>query len=172
MPHGGPSQIALGRNAGRVERSLVGACLKDIGQGKVDRQALVEHAIKLDLGLHEDDRGWLSKLLIESDIPDGSRFGEIYVVRALPGRDRGGHYHKLTSEWFFVLGGQVKLTLRDALECEKTFEMRGNPPEGVFVPAGVWHKFDNLGEGDALILARADREYDPDHIDTYSELPT
>ena len=118
-----------------------------------------------------DHRGSLTKLLRASHVPTKSKFGEIYTVSVLPGQERGGHYHLLTNEWFFVLSGKVELHLNDCLGQSTELALAGEEPQRVFVPAGVWHEFRNVGHEDVLILAWADKEYDPQDSDIYSAFP-
>ena len=108
---------------------------------------------------------------MRSQIPTGSSFGEIYTVRALPGQMRGGHFHKLTSEFFFVLEGKVSLHLQDYNGTRTTLMLDMEAPQRVFVPPYIWHQFENSGSKDALILAAADKEFEPDNPDTYSSPP-
>ena len=134
-------------------------------------QSTVSDAFTVATPIHSDGRGWLAKLLMDSQLPTDSSFGEIYAVCAFPGQERGGHFHKLTNEWFFVLAGAARLHLTDGSGGSASFRLDAGAPQGVCVPAGIWHKFENVGEANALILAFADKEYDPDNTDTYADQP-
>ena len=61
---------------------------------------------------HADDRGKLVQL-----IHDG--YKQVNVLRTNKGVIRGGHYHKICREAFFIISGSVEVSFknRDQLEC-------------------------------------------------------
>jgi mannose-6-phosphate isomerase-like protein (cupin superfamily) len=61
---------------------------------------------------HADDRGKLVQLL-----HDG--YKQVNVLRTNKGVTRGGHYHKICREAFFIISGSVEVSFknRDQLEC-------------------------------------------------------
>ena len=129
--------------------------------------SILERVIEFPRSRHADPRGWLVKTLTGSEpyLPEG--VGEIYVVMAAPGQVRGNHYHPRTAEWFTVLMGAARLSLLDPVNGERR-EMRldGERPTTVYVPPGIAHAFCTPNGSDApmLLLAYADRPYDPEDV--------
>jgi dTDP-4-dehydrorhamnose 3,5-epimerase and related enzymes len=54
--------------------------------------------------IHEDDRGKLTQL-----VHDGWK--QVNVIMSKKGCERGGHFHELNNEAFYVVSGELKLTL-------------------------------------------------------------
>jgi dTDP-4-dehydrorhamnose 3,5-epimerase len=110
-----------------------------------------------------DSRGGLLKVLMAGQDTGIGDFGEIYLVTAAPGESRGEHYHPRTTEWFTVVRGEATLLLADPETGEKaSLSLAADDPKTVCVPAGVAHVFRNVSQaGDCMILAYADRPYDP-----------
>ena len=120
------------------------------------------------LFLHTDEGGWLLKA-VRGEYTDGAPFGEIYVVGALPGAVRGNHYHPKTTEWFVVVRGQARLLVADPANPDtdrRQIAMGGADHVCVKIPPMVAHAVENVGAGEMLLLALADRPYDPDDTDT------
>lgn len=110
-----------------------------------------------------DDRGWFVKLLTgtEEHLPPGT--GEIYMVSALPGMVRGGHFHNDANEWFVVIRGCALATLCDpATGDTRRLLLSAGLPRTLFVPHGIAHSFLNVAEnGDELwLVAYSDRQYE------------
>ena len=84
---------------------------------------------------HEDSRGCLTQLVHEG-------FQQINVLETTAGVIRGGHFHKLLTEAFYVLSGEVEVELSRADEGEKTtfhagdfFEIEPYTLHSMFFPA-------------------------------------
>jgi UDP-2-acetamido-2,6-beta-L-arabino-hexul-4-ose reductase len=118
------------------------------------------------LDLRADARGWLLKILMREHLGASREFGEIYVTAAHPGQVRGNHYHLHTTEWFCVVQGLGRLVTRD-METGEAREvlMSESDPVTVEVLPGVAHSVQNIGSGMMLLLAYADKPYDPDDPD-------
>lgn len=116
-----------------------------------------------------DERGWFFKELTgkEEGLPHYT--GEIYTVCALPGCQRGGHYHKVAKEWFTVITGQALLKLKD-IETEevKMIQLTTETPVTVVVPPLIAHQFENHSENEFILLAYTDQLYDPADTISYS----
>ncbi len=117
-----------------------------------------------------DERGWFLKVIDgkEEFLPRGT--GEFYVTMAIPGRQRGGHYHSICNEWFTVIQGFAEVILDDPATGERMMTCLSEEfPETLYVPAGVAHIFSNP-EGSTtpfLLVAYADRAYDPEDTILY-----
>lgn len=83
---------------------------------------------------HEDDRGTLVQLVNKG-------YSQINVVTSKAGVFRGGHYHKLNTEAYYVIKGSCRVrAYRDSLEEVETFHA------GDFFRIGpyIQHDFDYL----------------------------
>lgn len=123
-----------------------------------------------ELFKHTDPRGWLLKA-VKKDYTGGAPFGEIYVVGAPPGEVRANHYHKEATEWFAVLRGEAVLTLADANDPggeRRQIQMGGERRVCVKIPPGIAHAVRCAGDDEMILLAFADRPYDPAFPDTYA----
>ena len=111
-----------------------------------------------------DERGAFIKCIDghESHLPPFT--GEVYVVRAQPGRRRGDHYHPLAREWFTVVAGCGVLVLRDISTNERLeLALTAEQPETVMVPPGIAHVFVNSAKAtdELIVVAYTDRLYNP-----------
>lgn len=115
---------------------------------------------------HTDPRGWLLKVLQDRHV-GGAPFGEIYLTSCVPGGTRAGHLHQVTREWFCPVGGRALLVLGDANGAiAARIELDAADPQVVEVPPGVAHLIVATGTEPFLLLAFADRAYDPAAPDT------
>ncbi len=129
---------------------------------------MIEHIEVFELFRHDDERGFLLKA-VKKEYTDDRPFGEIYFVSASPGTVRANHFHELTTEWFVVVAGQGVLTLADAKDPtrRRTVAMGKDQRVCVKIPPGVAHAIEAVGEGDMLMMALADKPYDPADTDTF-----
>lgn len=109
-----------------------------------------------------DSRGWFLKIMngFEKCLP--SFTGEIYVTSAISGQIKGGHYHLIANEWFFLIKGKCKLKLFDVDEMEY-YEMILDEyhPITIFIPSRIAHAFENISHKDFILIAYMDRLFDP-----------
>ena len=112
-----------------------------------------------------DARGWLLKCINghEDGLPAAT--GEFYVVMALPGKIRGGHYHPLAQEWFTLLQGRATLLIADPVTNERAeLSLTTDAPMTIHMPAGIAHAFraeQREDEPPMLLSAYSDLLYDP-----------
>ncbi len=118
---------------------------------------------------HTDSRGYLLKA-VKKEYTDDRPFGEIYIVGAPKGEIRANHYHLVATEWFVILAGEAELTLADYENTEdrRVVPMGGENRVCVKIPPGVAHAIQNVGEEDMILMALADKPYDPNDTDTYA----
>jgi dTDP-4-dehydrorhamnose 3,5-epimerase-like enzyme len=115
---------------------------------------------------HTDPRGWLLKVL-QGHQTGTAPFGEIYITSCTPGATRAGHLHHKTREWFCPLRGRGLLVTGDAQGATlDRIEMDDGQPVVIEVPPGVAHLVIGGGTEPFLLLAYADRAYDPADPDT------
>ncbi len=97
--------------------------------------------------------------------------GLVYGFHSKPGTVRGHHYHKKKSEWFCVLRGKVKVTLKN-LSSGQTEEylLDGDASsQKIFVPPGTSHTFTTLGPEESFVVAYVSEAFDPRNPDTFSD---
>ena len=90
---------------------------------------------KIDFSF-EDSRGCLTQLVHEG-------YDQINVLKTNAGVLRGGHYHKISEEAFYVVSGSVEVELKRSTETEKEkvnfkkgdfFEIHPNTVHSMFFP--------------------------------------
>jgi dTDP-4-dehydrorhamnose 3,5-epimerase len=110
-----------------------------------------------------DQRGWLSELFREDELPDGFRPVMGYVSVTHPGVARGPHEHRDQTDGFCFLSGSYRLTLwenRPGRERLREEHLVGQDnPVLVVVPPGVVHAYQNIGTEDASVLNFPDQLY-------------
>jgi dTDP-4-dehydrorhamnose 3,5-epimerase len=110
-----------------------------------------------------DDRGWLTELYRDDDLPDGFKPVMGYISTTHPGVARGPHEHRDQADGFCFLSGTFRLTLwenrPDRPARKEVFEVGQDNPVFVTVPAGVVHAYENIGAEDAFVLNFPDRLY-------------
>lgn len=107
----------------------------------------------------DDERGSLIQLVHQG-------YNQVNAVTTKAGVFRGGHYHKINKEVFFIISGRFKFTAeRDDIKEEYEFKA-GDMFE---VLPYVYHSFDYLE--DTVLVALYDKgvELVDGGMDTYSE---
>lgn len=93
----------------------------------------------------QDQRGTLTQLV-------RSGFHQVNVIESKAGALRGGHYHQVNREAFYIIHGIVTFTARQSGQKEiQTF----SEGDMFLVPAGVSHSF--LFQTDTLLVSLYDQ---------------
>lgn len=109
-----------------------------------------------------DTRGWLIKVIDGQEKGLPSKMGEIYTIMAKPGECRANHYHQQTNEWFTVIQGTAVLRLEHVTSKEQLeIILDAEKPMTVFVPHHISHHFHNQSDEPFILIAMADRQYNP-----------
>jgi dTDP-4-dehydrorhamnose 3,5-epimerase len=118
------------------------------------------------LSLHKDQRGWLSELYREDDLPAQQHPVMAYVSETLPGVARGPHEHVEQTDYFAFVGpGDFMLYLWDARPDSPTRGHRLRTAVGqsnrqaVIVPPGVIHAYKNIGSTPGWVFNAPNRLY-------------
>jgi len=108
------------------------------------------------LGRFEDQRGWLSELFREDELPEGFLPVMGYLSVTKPGVARGPHEHREQTDGFAFLDGEYDLYLWENRpgrgEAAERHRVGAGSPVLVIVPPGVVHAYRNVGPRDAFVL--------------------
>jgi oxalate decarboxylase/phosphoglucose isomerase-like protein (cupin superfamily) len=69
-----------------------------------------------------------------------------------PGMIRGNHFHKLRQEYFYLISGNISLSLAD-VATGQTVALEIQPGDMVYIQPGVAHAFNPLTPGHAVEYA-------------------
>jgi dTDP-4-dehydrorhamnose 3,5-epimerase len=123
----------------------------------------IEGVIVKPLKRFEDQRGWLTELFREDELPEGFRPNMAYLSVTHPGVARGPHEHADQTDGFAFIDGTYEVYLWENRgeapgECVKLI-VGGDNPSLVIVPPGVVHAYKNIGDRDAFVLNFPNRLY-------------
>lgn len=108
-----------------------------------------------------DNRGWFLKLMTGYEDYLPKETGEIYMVQSVNGASRGGHFHKIASEWFTIIQGESNLKLSDIESGETmTIKLSFENPKTIFVPPNIAHRFDSIDNNSFTLIAYSSHKYD------------
>lgn len=114
-----------------------------------------------------DDRGILLELLRSDEV---GQFNQIYTANIKPGKERGGHYHKVRKEWFCVIKGEGRYELHDLLTGGKdSISIKESDFKQIELPPMIYHKVINTGDQDLIFVSAISDLYNKDNPDTYKE---
>jgi dTDP-4-dehydrorhamnose 3,5-epimerase len=123
----------------------------------------LEGVIIKPLPRHTDQRGWLTELFRDDELPEAFRPAMSYVSLTHPGVARGPHEHVHQTDGFAFIFGKYELHLWENREGHEprhvVLEVGEENPAFVIVPPGVVHAYRNVGETDAIVLNFPDQLY-------------
>jgi UDP-2-acetamido-2,6-beta-L-arabino-hexul-4-ose reductase len=125
---------------------------------------LPEDAFSYPLTVHNDHRGSFTEFL------KSESGGQIAVNISKPGVSKGNHWHHTKTEKILVVSGTGSILFRRLFD-EKVlvYQVSGDIPTVVDVPAGYVHSVINTGASDLVMVIWANQLYDPEKPDTYRE---
>ena len=113
-----------------------------------------------------DQRGWLSEIYRDDELPEGVRPAMSYVSETLPGVARGPHEHRDQTDIFVFVGpGTFCVYLWDSRKNSPTygekmkFEVGVENPARVIVPPGVVHAYRCVSQFPGWCINLPDRLY-------------
>lgn len=122
---------------------------------------LIDNIEIIERNLLTDSRGYFVKVLTGKEKGLPSYTGEIYITTAYPKESRGGHYHKMATEWFTIIKGEALLCLVDVETMERIdLHLSGSKHTTIKVPPGIAHAFYNSFSEEFMLLAYNDIFYD------------
>lgn len=86
--------------------------------------------------IHSDTRGSLTGITQEG-------WAEVNFIETIANQARGGHYHKLTRELFFIVSGEINIVVEDLKTGTKT-EFRARKGDIFIVEPYELHTFHTL----------------------------
>jgi dTDP-4-dehydrorhamnose 3,5-epimerase-like enzyme len=121
-----------------------------------------------------DPRDDVRGRLVEVLRPAAMELGQVNAIWIRPGQERGGHYHKLSGEWFVVIAGAVAFELEAVSRSNETVthrgcvELSGGEPTLVWVPSWVQHTLRNRSpDTTAIVLVGLTKPFDKAFDDVY-----
>jgi len=119
-----------------------------------------------------DERGRLTELL-RSDWPEFIKFGQVYMTAAYPSVVKAWHYHENQIDNFVCVKGMIKLVLYDGRKNSKSFRTINEFFIGDYhsmliqIPAGIYHGFKCISDGEALVINVPTAKYNSDNPDEF-----
>ena len=120
-----------------------------------------------ELATHTDDRGFFREIIRVSDTFFGEGFGQWSHSLMYPGTAKAWHIHQRQVDWWYVIGGPLKVVLHDLRPQSPTFHqtmelfMGDNcPPRVLKIPCGVAHGCKAIGHTAHLFYITSNT-YDP-----------
>jgi dTDP-4-dehydrorhamnose 3,5-epimerase len=117
--------------------------------------------------VHGDERGSIVETFRQEWLPADAPM----MVQANRAERRGGavvglHYHRNQADYWHLVSGVARVVLHDLRVTSPSFAMtwthdlRGDVPQGIYVPPGVAHGFSTLT--DVVLTYLVDQVYTPD----------
>ena len=129
-------------------------------------ESTIEGVSITPLKKYTDQRGWLSEIYRDDELPEGIRPAMSYVSETLPGVARGPHEHRTQTDIFVFLGpGMFRLYLWDARKDSPTFGVKMTLDVGVenpvraIVPPGVVHAYRCISDTPGWSINLPDKLY-------------
>ncbi len=117
-----------------------------------------------------DDRGYFRELLRDDDSLL-ERFGQTSVTKSYPGVIKAFHWHRYQDDIWYVADGMVRVVLHDLREDSPTYRQTQviyageDNPVLIYIPIGVAHGYQVLGNKPALLFYHVTRSYIPQNPD-------
>lgn len=107
--------------------------------------------------VHQDERGGLYQLVSKG-------YTQVNYIYSKADMVRGGHYHKLNKEIFFVIRGSFRLVLESDIEKEEYIMKSGDFFE---IEKGIRHTFGYLEDTELISMYDLGVELENDEKDIY-----
>lgn len=136
----------------------------DLDMFNTYRSYLYPHNYPGALKVNSDQRGYLF------EAAKSFNAGQTFISHTKPGITRGNHYHHHKVERFLVLKGKADIKIRKLFSDEtQTFNVDGDQPQYVDMPALHTHNITNTGDTDLITLFWSHGIFDPQNPDTFIE---
>ena len=119
----------------------------------------------IELEKISDVRGTLS-VIEKNAIP--FEFKRVYYLYDVPSDAyRGGHSHKVQSEFLIALSGSFDVIIDDAKE-KKAITLN-KPNKGLLITPGIWRELENFSSGAVCLVLASDVFEEKDYIRDYED---
>ncbi len=129
------------------------------------KYSTVNDCVVVDIRKYSDNRGYLSVIEGETDIPFDIK--RVYYLYLVPEAARGAHAHKTLQQFMVATSGSVHVTMDDGVN-RKTFVL-DRPWKGLLVVPGLWRTLDNFSGGTVCMVLASEKYQVEDYIRDYSE---
>jgi dTDP-4-dehydrorhamnose 3,5-epimerase-like enzyme len=117
-----------------------------------------------------EKKGILGEFLNRNDLEKcGVNFGVNYGGTIVKGGIRGNHYHEKKIEFFFVLSGEIQVSLIDIITEDKLDKIL-TFGQGIKIGKNIAHALMGLSEGSATFSAISTQLYDEEDDHYYKVL--
>jgi dTDP-4-dehydrorhamnose 3,5-epimerase len=119
---------------------------------------------------HSDDRGYFREILRDDD-QLLARFGQTSITRTYPGVIKAFHWHHAQDDLWYVADGMARVVLYDMRADSPSFQATQviyageDDPVLIYIPAGVAHGYQVLGNKPVLLFYHVTQSYDRQHPD-------
>ena len=107
--------------------------------------------------VHNDERGTLTQLVRRG-------YSQINVVTSKAGVFRGGHYHKLNTEAYYIVSGRCKVTAKYNGEEESTVLCKG---DFFRIGPNIVHDFDYIEDSVLVTMYSLGVELEDGRMDNF-----
>ena len=129
------------------------------------RTTTVEDCRMIDIRRFSDNRGYLSVVEGEIDIP--FEIKRVYYLYMVPEAARGAHAHKQLQQLMIATSGSVHVTMDDGMN-KKTFVL-DKPWKGLLVAPGLWRTLDDFSGGAVCMVLASEVYQVEDYIRDYND---
>jgi len=128
--------------------------------------ATIHDVVIKKLVTHSDDRGYFREVLRDDDHLL-TRFGQTSFTKTYPGVIKAFHWHEQQDDLWYVADGMARVVLYDRRPDSPTrgvtqviFAGEDNPLL-IYIPIGVAHGFQVLGNKPVMLFYHVTQSYDP-----------
>jgi dTDP-4-dehydrorhamnose 3,5-epimerase len=128
---------------------------------------MIQGVIFKDLAVHPDDRGFFVEIIRNTDKIFNADFGQLSHSLVYHGVIKAWHYHKIQTQWNYVVNGLIKVALhdlrKDSPTYKETMEFLAGDNQSVRLysfPPGVAHGY-KCHNGPMNIIYLTSGIYDP-----------
>lgn len=119
---------------------------------------------------HSDDRGYFREILRDDDALLAC-FGQTSITKTYPGVIKAFHWHADQDDLWYVADGMARVVLHDIRADSPSFKTTQviyageDNPVLIYIPTGVAHGYQVLGNKPVLLFYHVTRSYDPKNPD-------
>lgn len=107
--------------------------------------------------VHSDDRRTFIGNLFDTTE------GDVNLVELQPGAVCAWHRHQQQDDQLFCVSGAVKVGITKGTSDPVTWEvLTARHPRVLTIPRGLWHGYQNIGDGCAVLVGFNNQKYNPE----------